>query len=124
MAIDKYQSQRQPVDIDELRKLDAANVVFLDSRRSRPLWFDGRFAKAADFNRQAEYFLARQADLSVATGTGVIEGLRVDHRSDINVLTIESGFGVTDQGERVVIGKNMKIQLSNIPVIREINTRL
>ncbi|WP_367023466.1 hypothetical protein [Aliikangiella maris] len=124
MAIDKYHSKREKIDIDELTSLNAANTVFLDSQRVRPLWFDGRFARAADFNRQTEYFLTRQADLSIATGTGVVEGLMVSMDGENNRLTITPGFGVTEQGERVVIAQLLNIQLSNITHIRQLNIKL
>ena len=70
-------TRRERVDVDELRRLKEAGAVFLDPRRTRPLWFDGRFLKAHDLNREQNYFLTRQADLALATGTGVIQGLNV-----------------------------------------------
>lgn len=124
MTRKQFKPNRKSIDIDELKSLNAAKTVFLDSKRTRPLWFDGRFAKASDFNRQTEYFLARQADLSLATGTGVVEGLGVSFDSNNNRLNVQPGFGVTDQGERVVVGKEVTMQLSNIHLIRELNAKL
>ncbi len=41
--------------------------LVIDSQRTRPLWFDGRFLAARDLQREQDYFLQRQADLSLAS---------------------------------------------------------
>ncbi len=109
-----FRSQRQIIDLDELRTLSRAGSVFLDTRRRRPLWFDGRFLKALDLNRETEYLMTRQADLAVATGTGVVEGLTVERIDDEpNRLRVRSGFGVTTDGERVVLANDLNIDLTD-----------
>ena len=60
-----------------LTATDLANYVangsaVLDSRRTRPLWFDGRFLTARDLEREQNYFLQRQADLGKAPGLSEI----------------------------------------------------
>ena len=77
MNEDTYSAGREWVDSEERRSLEDKGVIFLDPRRTRPLWFDGRFLKAQDLNQEQNYFLTRQADLAFATGTGVIKGLMV-----------------------------------------------
>lgn len=117
-------TRRERVDVDELRRLKKAGAVFLDPRRTRPLWFDGRFLKAYDLNREQNYFLTRQADLAVATGTGVIDGLDVEVGAKANSIVIHAGHGVTYGGERVLIAKDLNIDLADIPIIQRLNVVL
>jgi hypothetical protein len=117
-------TRRERVDVDELRRLKEAGAVYLDSRRRRPLWFDGRFLKAHDLNREQNYFLTRQADLAVATGTGVIEGLRVAAGKTATAIVIGQGHGVTHGGERVLMARNLVVDLANIPIIQRLNVAL
>lgn len=117
-------TRRERVDVDELRRLKEAGAVYLDSRRTRPLWFDGRFLKANDLNREQNYFLTRQADLAVATGTGVIEGLEVDAGSTAASIVIREGHGVTHGGEHVVMPRDLTVDLANIPIIQRLNVAL
>ena len=120
-----YRSYRRAIDYQELKRLQDANVLFLDRRRSRPLWFAGRFLTARDLNRETEYFLSRQADLSVATGTGVIEGLMVEEISGrADELRIQQGFGVTRNGERVVLSRDTTVDLGDLSFIQSINQRV
>jgi hypothetical protein len=117
-------TRRERVDVDELRRLKKAGAVFLDPRRTRPLWFDGRFLKAHDLNREQNYFLTRQADLAVATGTGIIEGLRVEAGTTATAIVIREGHGVTHGGERVLIARDLVVDLANIPIIQRLNVAL
>lgn len=117
-------SLRERVDSDELRDLKKRGAVFLDPRRTRPLWFDGRFLKAQDLNREQEYFLTRQADLAVATGTGVVDGLYVSLGKTATTLTIAKGYGTTFGGERVMIANDLSVDLGNVPVIQRLNVRM
>jgi hypothetical protein len=119
-----YGPMREPVDTEELQRLSTAGAIFLDPRRSRPLWFDGRFLKAQDLNREQNYFLVRQADLATATGTGVIEGLMVEESRIATRLIIRRGHGVTVGGERVVVDRDLEIDLANIPLIQRLNVVL
>lgn len=117
-------TRRERIDADELRRLKKAGAVFLDARRRRPLWFDGRFLKAHDLNREQNYFLTRQADLAVATGTGVIDGLEVDVGARATSIVIRAGHGVTHGGERLTIAKDLNIDLADIPIIQRLNVAL
>src|SRR5438128_121099 len=56
-------------------------AVVRESRKTRPLWFDGRFLAARDLERDQNYFLQRQADLGRAAGFGVLHGLLVERVS-------------------------------------------
>jgi hypothetical protein len=95
----------------------------VDRRRSRPRWFDGRFLKAADLNRESGYFLTRQSDLAVATGTGVVEGLMVK-QNDSTRITIAQGHGMTFDGERVFLPNDVDISLHNIALAEELNVKM
>ena len=117
-------TRRERVDVDELRRLKEAGAVYLDPRRSRPLWFDGRFLKAHDLNREQNYFLTRQADLAVATGTGVIQGLEVAAGQTAAAIVIGRGHGVTHGGERVLLPRDQVVDLANIPMIQRLNVAL
>lgn len=100
-------------------EMSAGNVV-LDSRRRRPLWFDGRFLAARDLANEQNYFLQRQADLGRAAGFGVIHGLTVQtpsnagNAADAETLIIRAGQGVTPAGELVMIPQDLTIRLSDL----------
>jgi hypothetical protein len=108
-----------------LTATDLANYVangsaVLDSRRTRPLWFDGRFLTARDLEREQNYFLQRQADLGKAPGFGVIDGLMVDTAAASNqaaerdAIVIQSGRGVTPAGELVAIPNDLTLRISDL----------
>lgn len=124
MADKIYGAARERVDVDELKRLRDVGALWLDARRTRPLWFDGRFLKAQDLNREQNYFLTRQADLAVATGTGAIEGLRVAQGAAVTDLVIGHGHGVTLGGERVVVPADLRIDIANIAVAQKLNMAL
>jgi hypothetical protein len=94
--------------------------IVLDSRRTRPLWFDGRFLAAKDLEREQDYFLQRQADLGQAGGFGVMHGLYVSQPpttgpvSDAETIVIQAGGGITPAGELVMIPNDLTIQLSDL----------
>lgn len=124
-----YGPLREPVDAKELEELAKVGAVFLDPRRSRPLWFDGRFLTARDLNREQNYFLVRQADLATATGSGVIEGLQVEKLGQgegalASRIVVRRGHGVTVGGERVVIDRDLEIDLGDVPLIQRLNVVL
>jgi hypothetical protein len=94
--------------------------LVVDSQRTRPYWFDGRFLAARDLQREQDYFLQRQADLGHAAGFSVIHGLWVDMPSanssvDADVVIIRSGQGLTPAGELVLMPSDMTIHLSDLP---------
>jgi len=95
--------------------------LVIDSKRTRPYWFDGRFLAARDLQREQDYFLQRQADLAQAAGFGVIHGLQVDtppvtdNTNDADTVIIRSGQGVTPAGELVLMPSDISIHLSDLP---------
>ena len=104
----------QPAD---LAKYQGNGSAVLDSRRTRPLWFDGRFLAARDLEREQNYFLQRQADLARAPGFGVIDGLLVDtvrssgNAANAATIVIRAGQGVTPAGELVAIPSDLTLPL-------------
>lgn len=94
--------------------------IVLDSRRTRPLWFDGRFLAAKDLEREQDYFLQRQADLGQAGGFGVMHGLFVSQPpatgevSNAETIVIQAGDGITPAGELVMLPNDLTIQLSDL----------
>jgi len=102
--------------IDKLR-----SSVVLDERRTRPLYFDGRFLAARDLVREQQYFLTRQADLGRAGGTGVVHGLLVERHASATRLVVHPGHGVTATGELVVVPEELEIDLSDLPQIQRLD---
>ena len=103
---------------DDFFRYQANGSAVLDSRRTRPLWFDGRFLAARDLEREQNYFLQRQADLGRAPGFGVLRGLLVSVVSrggqTSDIVTISAGQGITPAGEQVFIPSNLTIHLSSL----------
>ncbi len=106
---------------DELAVYQANGSVALNSQRTRPLWFDGRFLAARDLAREQDYFLQRQADLGQAAGFGVVHGLWVDmpetsaSNPDPDVVVIRAGQGVTPAGELVLLPSDLTLHLADLP---------
>jgi len=101
--------------------------VVLDSRRARPLWFDGRFLAASDLEREQNYFLQRQADLGQAAGFGVMHGLLVSRGPSTGqppsaeTIVIGAGDGITPAGELVMLPSDLTIQLSDLAEEESLN---
>ena len=95
--------------------------LVIDSQRTRPYWFDGRFLAARDLQREQDYFLQRQADLGQAAGFSVIHGLYVDlppansTTSNGDTVIIRSGQGLTPAGELVLLPNDITIDLADLP---------
>jgi hypothetical protein len=123
MALKDFYLDRVKRHISVLDKFEFGGSVFVDRRRSRPRWFDGRFLKAADLNRETNYFLTRQADLAVATGTGVVEGLWAGE-DEATRIRITKGYGMTFDGERVFLPNDVSISLDNISLSDELNVKM
>ncbi len=93
----------------------------IDSQRTRPYWFDGRFLTASDLQREQDYFLQRQADLGQAAGFGVIHGMMVDTlpannpSANADTVIIRAGQGLTPAGELVLLPSDITIRLSDLP---------
>jgi hypothetical protein len=95
--------------------------LVIDSQRTRPYWFDGRFLASRDLQREQDYFLQRQADLGQAAGFGVIHGLQVDTpaaddpNADADTVIIRAGQGTTPAGELVLMPSDLTVHLSDLP---------
>jgi hypothetical protein len=95
--------------------------LVIDSQRTRPYWFDGRFLAARDLQREQNYFLQREADLGQAAGFSVIHGLNVnlpaanDPEADGDTVIIGAGQGLTPAGEIVMLPNDIRIHLSDLP---------
>src|SRR5579863_468084 len=89
---------------DQLATAQSNGSLVIDSQRTRPYWFDGRFLAARDLQREQDYFLQRQADLGQSAGLAVIHGLWVDTppantpAPDADVVIIRGGQGLTPAG--------------------------
>jgi hypothetical protein len=95
--------------------------LVIDSQRTRPYWFDGRFLAARDLQREQNYFLKRQSDLGKAAGFSVIHGLQTDMPSansgdaDGETVIIRAGQGLTPAGDLVMLANDITIHLSDLP---------
>ena len=100
---------RVTLTADELTLYRDNGSLLINSQRTRPYWFDGRFLAARDLAREQDYFLQRQADLAQAAGFEVIHGLQVstpgptDPNNDAETIIISAGQGITPSGELVLI---------------------
>lgn len=106
---------------DEVLNLQNNGSLVIDSQRTRPYWFDGRFLAAQDLQREQDYFLQREADLGQAAGFSVIHGLYVDTpaandtSADADTVIIRAGQGLTPAGELVLLPSDITIDLSDLP---------
>ena len=106
---------------DEVIAAQSNGSLVIDSQRTRPLWFDGRFLAARDLQREQDYFLQRQADLGQSAGFGVIHGLWVDtaaangSSASADSVIIRSGQGITPAGELVLMPNDLTVHLSDLP---------
>jgi len=117
-------STRPQLTPDQVRTLTSNGALVLDSRRTRPLYFDGRFLAARDLAREQDYFLQRQADLGRTAGFGIVRGLHVNMKplrdgngrvsADNATLTIGAGHGVTPSGELVLLPTSLDVPLSEL----------
>ena len=113
---------------NELDPYQANGSAVIDSRRTRPLWFDGRFLAARDLEREQDYFLQRQADLGRSPGFGVLSGLLVSVVSVLgqtsDIITITSGRGITPAGEQVTVPTNISFHLSSVALQPNLDLQL
>src|SRR5271165_4046907 len=120
MPIYTVGSTRVALQQPDLTTFQANGSVVLDSRRVRPLWFDGRFLAARDLEREQDYFLQRQADLGQAGGFEVMSGLMVDQTTsdgqpvDPGAIVIHAGEGITPAGEMVSVPNDLTVALSSL----------
>lgn len=115
--------QRVTLSASDAAPGQANGSIVLDSRRSRTLYFDGRFLAARDLERDQNYFMARQADLARAAGFGVLHGLQVStpslspapgNAAVAETLVVSAGQGVTPAGELVMLPKDLTVRLSDL----------
>jgi hypothetical protein len=103
---------------DEFARYQNNGSAVPDSRRTRPLWFDGRFLSARDLEHEQNYFLQRQADLVRSPGFGIVDGLMVSivssNGQSQDIVTITAGHGITPAGEQVMVPANLTIHLSSL----------
>ena len=118
-----------PIFRDDFTALARRPEIVADSRRRRPLFFDGKFLTAADLNREQAYLLLRQADVAKSLGFGVISGLRVD-QSAVTAggaanaaasIRLTAGSGITPAGEVVVVGAAKIVDLADVPRLEQLN---
>lgn len=114
-------SIRDELSAAEAAELRRAGVLIDDSRRERPRWFDGRFLAARDLIREQQYFLAREADLGRAAGSGVAAGLEVREGRGGQALEIGAGHGITPSGELVLLERPLALALGDIPRIERLS---
>lgn len=99
----------------------APQALVVDGRRARPLWFDGQFVTAEVFNQEQSYVLTRQADLGLALGKGVVEGLHVTRAADGDTaLLVSPGQGIGGGGEAVVLHEPLRIDLADLSLQRSL----
>jgi hypothetical protein len=114
---------RAPLKPADLARYQGNGSLVLDSRRTRPLWFDGRFLAARDLLREQNYFLQRQADLAKAPAFGITSGLLIDVISmsatqaggSRDTIVIHAGQGITPAGELVTVPQDLTLRLSDLP---------
>ena len=113
---------REKLTWETAQALETARAMVHDDRRVRSFFFDGRFLTAKDLTREQHYFLTRQADLSRANGTGVMQGLSVTPNADRATLTVRRGHGLTPGGELVVVPRDLtEVRLDDIPEIQRLD---
>ena len=105
-----------------IETLPGSGSIVLNTRTTRPLWFDGRFLAASDLERDQTYFLQRQADLGRAGGFGVAHGLWVDRfvaqvgqPPDAEQFIIQAGVGVTPGGGLVMLSSDLNVNIADLP---------
>lgn len=112
---------RTPLTQDQVAAALSNGSLVMDSQRTRPFWFDGRFLAGRDLQREQNYFLQRQADLGQSAGFAVIHGLWVQMpatnatRADVDTVIVRSGQGLTPAGELVLLPSDLTVHLSDLP---------
>jgi len=127
-------SNRIALSNSQVQTFTESGALVLDTRRRRPLYFDGRFLAARDLVREQDYFLQRQADLGRSAGFGIVHGLTVQQLTAVDPvrkvmarvadgITISSGQGVTPSGELVLLPEDLNISLGNLPEEQKLDVR-
>ena len=128
MASALFGRTRDTIGFADNNSLKNARNIVADSRRNRPLWFDGRFLTARDLLREQNYFLTRLMDLSRASGAGVVNGLDLNVRRERSraptLFDVTAGHGVSFGGHHLVLPKDITINVADIPVVESVNATL
>lgn len=118
-----------PAESIDLTEEKASASVILDTRRTRPRFFDGKFLTAADLTQEQSYLLTRQADLGRTLGFGVVTGLRVQ-RATVSAsdlpnpaasVKITRGHGLTPAGDFVFLPKDLTVDLDNVALMQRLS---
>jgi len=115
-----------PINLSDEKE---SSSVILDTRRSRPRFFDGKFLTAADLTQEQSYLLRRQADLGRTLGFGVVDGLRVSRatRSASDLpnpaasVQVSRGHGLTPAGDLVFLPHDLTIDLGNVAQMQRLS---
>lgn len=92
-----------------------SKTILVDQTRTRTSWFEGMFVTAAHFNRDQSYTIARQTDLGLAIGAGVVEGLEVTQPvDDPAAVIVSAGLGISAGGESVMLHADLRIALADV----------
>ena len=118
-----------PADLIDLTDARAASSVVLDTRRTRPRFFDGKFLTAADLMQEQSYLLTRQDDLGRTLGFGVAQGLHVSmaatSASDLPgpaaSITVTQGNGITPTGEIVFLPQDLTVDLTDAAQLQRLS---
>jgi len=116
-------SNRVLIGPEAAQRLRLAGALVEDQRLARTNWFDGRFLAARDLIREQQYFLAREADLGRAAGSGVASGLDVEAGADAFTLVIGAGHGLTPSGELVLLERRLELRLGDIPRAEQLTAK-
>jgi hypothetical protein len=107
-------------DHEYIEEIEKQGTLFVDPRRARSHYFDGRFLAARDLIREQNYVLSRQADLSRAGGSGVIRGLQVVAFGNRG-LRIFPGHGTTFAGELVALDQGVTVDLDDVSELQQLD---
>ncbi len=107
-------------DHEYVEDIEKQGTLFVDARRARSFYTDGRFLAARDLIREQNYVLTRQADLSRAGGAGVIRGLEVAAFGN-RALRVFAGHGVTFAGELVALDQTVIVNLEDVSELQQLD---
>ena len=117
-----------PDTIDLTVETESSSVV-LDTRRTRPRFFDGKFLTAADLVQEQSYLLQRQADLGRTLGFGIVNGLRVT-KATVSAsglpnpaasVKITAGHGLAPSGDLVFLPSDLTVDLPKVDQMLRLN---
>ncbi len=99
-----------------------SDTILVDQTRTRTSWFEGMFVTAAHFNRDQSHTIARQTDLGLAIGAGVVEGLEVTQPGDDpTAINVSAGLGISASGESTVLHVDLRIALADIALQKSLS---